>query len=181
VHGAEALAVGGETDDVFGFGIRVIAVHEIELRARVHAGEQLAILLQLHAVPAHVRHADGRSIPCGPGWVEEHALAGDDAQGLGVVLGAVLQQDLAAHADAQQGFVGQNLILDHLVQARGGEFVHGLAGGPYAGKDDAPGAGDGRRIGRDGAGDSQIVQGSADTGLIAGLVFEYRKHAGTPR
>ena len=123
-----------------------------------------------------MRHGGGAAVLFLHMIGEAHAAAGHDAQGAHVVLFAVLQQDLAAQADAQQGLAFGHGTAQHAVQTGGGQGLHGLPGGAHTGKDDALGLLQFRRIGGDAAGDAQMFQRAAHAGLVACLVFENGEH-----
>eukprot|EP01022_Parablepharisma_sp_SALTPOND_P016322 TRINITY_DN2380_c0_g1_i1.p1 TRINITY_DN2380_c0_g1~~TRINITY_DN2380_c0_g1_i1.p1 ORF type:complete len:563 (-),score=94.78 TRINITY_DN2380_c0_g1_i1:1050-2738(-) len=180
VDGTERESVAGGAYHVLLLGVGEVGVDEVEFGVRIDAFEQRAILGEVDFVPAHMRDADGVAVLIFHGGLEHHAFAGHDAEGFGVILHRVVEQNLTPYADAQERLARGDMILDDLIQARGDEFVHGRAGSAHARENKALGLGNLLRVGGDGVGDFEVVQGAANTGLVAGLVLQDGEHWSPP-
>ena len=103
-----------------------------------------------HAVPAHLRHLVAAAVGLGAaGQVELEHLARDQAQAGDVALGAVVQQHLHAHADAEQRLGGRGLQ-HRFEQARFAQLAHAVGHGALAGQHHAGGGAHHLGIGGDG-------------------------------
>jgi hypothetical protein len=132
-HGGEADAVLGAADGVAGVGaVDVVAVHEVDVGAGFHLGQQRVRRVVLDGVPAHVRHLDplaGR---------EMADLRIDPAEPLvfAVLVGPAADQ-LHAQADAEQRLAGCHMGVEGRNHAGAAQVLHGFLEGADAGDDDA--------------------------------------------
>lgn len=168
------VAVGGDGADpgLVGGG-DVVAVDEVEVAVAEFGGEDGVGVGPLGAVPAHL-------------WDFELVGGGEAADGAGEDgesgdAGAFLagfEEDLEAHADAEEGFVGGDPGAEGVDEAVVGEVGHAVAEGALAGHEDAVEGVDLAGVfDADGA-DAEGGAGVEDAAEVAHAVVENADHGG---
>ncbi len=138
IAGKSSAVVGGRDHHVGG-SVAVVGVDEVDVRAVGDAVEDRVRAPGLQPVPAHVRH---RELP-----LEAPDAAGQEAEaGVASVLLALLEEELHADADAEEGLS----LLDRLAQDRHEappfDLGHGGRERPVAGQHERVGAAQGLRV-----------------------------------
>lgn len=173
---------GGEGEDVFGFGGDpgfvgggdVIAVDKVEVGLVGNVGEEGLVAIDLEGIPAHVGDFDAR------GFGEAEDFSGDDAESfVFAVFVADVEEHLETEADAEERFLGGDVVLDRGDEILAVEFADGVAEGSDAGEDDFFGGGDVGGRGGDAGVDLERFKGFLNAAEIAHAVVDDGDHCFT--
>src|ERR1017187_980721 len=107
-RGERNAVVGSGNRDRGVVGNRIIRIDEIEVGVVRHAGEDSMRAGLAHAVPSDLRDLERTAVNRAR---VAHDAASDNAEAIGLVLFAAIEQHLDADADAQKWFAGAGYVI----------------------------------------------------------------------